>query len=484
VIGEDPGLRDPAGGDFHADRAPDYGCRVFADPGSARPVTAATPVAPRGIARARLDVGGPIDTDTVWDAALVRVLDAVEVRGGATLTIAAGARVEFVGFEELAVSDGSLQAIGTPGAPIVFTSERPEDWQPDGDTRGAWDGLAFVNVPADRDTSRLRWCVLECAKALVGIGRAPRGAASGGVAVDAMGGAVLVVGGSPVEVSHCVLRRNLAERGGAIAVHYGAAPLIVNNLVHANYATLRGAGLYASYSYPVLVHNTFVGNETTAPSIFIETGCLDHYHSKPRHLGGIIWDNPTTYHDGIQIREPRAHYTRYCDIEGWLGGEGCLTADPLLDAVGEPPFAPQPGSPVIEAGSAAAMAPWLPALDLAGGPRVVGAAPDLGAYEWLDATAAPASQPAVASLRAAPNPFNPRTRLSWRQAGPGFARLEIYDASGRRIRHLAEGEFGAGPQTVVWDGRDSRGRTVPAGLYLARLEIPGGVAVTKVLVSP
>ncbi len=487
MIGEDPGLRDPAGGDFRAERAVGYGCRVFAGAAAASAPTparaAGAPPAYRAPGRERLDVGGVVEVDTIWDAALVRVIDDVVVAAGATLTIAAGARVEFVGFDGLRVVDGSLQAIGSPALPIVFTSECPADWRPDLDTRGAWNGLTFANVPADRDSSRLRWCEIECAKALPGIGRA-RPPRVGGALIDGMGGAILVVGGSPVVVSHCVLHRNLAERGGAVAAHYGAAPLLVNNLFHDNHATLRGGAIYASYSYPVVVHATVTANETSAPSAFIETACIDHFHSKPRHLGGIVWGNPTTYFAPLQIREPKAFYTRYCDIEHWLGGEGCLSADPLLDGPSEPPFAPQAGSPAIDAGSAAAMTPWLPARDLGGGPRIEGPAPDLGAYEWRAVTAAPSDAPVTAVLRAFPNPANPGTCLSWSQVEAGSGRLAVHDVAGRRVRTLAVGRFSAGRQTVAWDGRDDGGRRLPAGVYLARLETGRTVAMARLVMAP
>jgi hypothetical protein len=467
TIGEDPGLRDPEGGDFRADLAPDHGCRVFGRRPSPPPVPVATRT-PVPLARQRLDVGGTIDTDTVWDAAQVRVVEDVRLVAGATLTVAAGAEVVFTGFHGLTVIDGSLQAVGTPAAPIVWTSEEPHLWQPDTQTAGAWAGLGFVHVPARRDSSRLRWCVLEHAKAL-----------PGDVPASGLGGAVRVVGGSPLVISHCVLRRNLGERGGAVGVHYGAAPLLVNNLVHDNHALLRGAGLYASNSYPVLVHNTFTANLTAAPEIYLNTGCLDHAHAKSRHLGGIVWGNPTTNYLGQQVRAGKAYYTRYCNIEGWLGGEGCLTDDPLLDDF----FAPRPGSPVIDAGEATVVEPWLPAVDLAGHLRLVGAAPDLGAFELPAGTSAPPPLPVALRLAAAPNPFNPQTVLAWEQQRAGPVQLAVHDARGRRLRVLVAGWVEAGPVQVAWDGRDDRGRRLAAGAYLARLETRAGTACSKLVLA-
>jgi len=483
ISGVDPGLRDPAQGDFRADGATGYGCRVFAEPVMPAKLTpVATP--PATIARGRLDVGGIIASDTVWDAAEVRVIDDVEVVDGARLTVAAGARVVFPGYHGLTILDGSLQAVGTPDAPIVFTSERADEWTPDYEYRAAWRGLSFLNVPAVRDSSRLRWCVLECAKAIPDrVHRVPRGV--GGAQTPGTGGALSVVGTSNLLVDRCIFRRNLAERGGAVAVHYGAAPLLVGNLFHDNHALLRRAGLYAAYSYPLLIHNTFTANSTAAPSSFTRTGCIDHYHSRPLHVGQIVWDNPNNYHEGLQIREVRAFYTLYCAIEGFAGGEGCLDTDPRLDPHSEPPFALAPDSPAVDAGMAAAAATWLPDRDLTGGARVVGADVDMGAQEFHDPTTVlPVVAPVAMSLAGAPNPFNPRTTLSWDQPIAGQVRLTIHDLAGRRVRVLADTWRAQGVHRLVWNGRDDVGRVVPAGSYITRITGVAGAAYVKIMFLP
>jgi len=482
VIGVDPGLRDPEGGDFTAERASDYGCRVF---GRAVAAVETVEVAELvEIRRDRLDVGGVVNVDTVWDAAVIQVTDDVTVEANATLRIAAGARVEFMGFHNLRVQDGSLQAVGTPTEPIVFTSSQPVLWNPDLTMQGAWNGLTFMNVPVRCDSSRVQWCVLECSKALPGenLRQSDR---VGGTLVPGMGGAVRIVGASPVVVSHSILRRNLARFGGAVAVHYGAAPLLVNNLFTDNHATLGGAGVYASYSYPRLVHNTMVGNVTEAPSAFNHTGCVDHFHSKPLHVGSIIWGNPTSYYDNLQIKGAKAYYTRYCNVEDWVGGEGCLSVDPELDGFGPEPMAPQPGSPMVDAGSVGEAGWWLSSYDLGGGTRVVGAEVDMGAYELSPVTGVdllPAM--AVIPLDCAPNPFNPRTEISWIQPRQGSVDLSIYDLRGRLVRRLVNGPVEAGRQVHGWDGKDRGGRAASSGMYCIRLRTGAGWGMRKVAYVP
>lgn len=68
-----------------------------------------------------------------------------------------------------------------------------------------------------------------------------------------------------------------------------------------------------------------------------------------------------------------------------------------------------------------------------------------------------------------PNPFNPSTTLRFRLERDVALRLEVVDATGRRLRLLADGPYAAGSHELRWDGRDEAGNALPSGLYLARL---------------
>ena len=80
-----------------------------------------------------------------------------------------------------------------------------------------------------------------------------------------------------------------------------------------------------------------------------------------------------------------------------------------------------------------------------------------------------------------PNPFNPATRIAFELAGPGRVSLRIYDASGRRVRVMTDGERSAGRHEEVWDGCDGSGRAVASGVYFYRLEA-GALAWTRKMV--
>jgi hypothetical protein len=69
----------------------------------------------------------------------------------------------------------------------------------------------------------------------------------------------------------------------------------------------------------------------------------------------------------------------------------------------------------------------------------------------------------------APNPFNPRTKISFVLPAAGEATLCVYDVDGRLVRTLLSGHQEAGERTVTWDGDDDRGGRVASGLYFCLL---------------
>ena len=90
---------------------------------------------------------------------------------------------------------------------------------------------------------------------------------------------------------------------------------------------------------------------------------------------------------------------------------------------------------------------------------------------------------AVAGLRltAAPNPFNPRTVLSFELSEAGEVTLDVLDARGRRVRRVLDAApHAAGHHEAVYDGRDNAGRELATGVYLLRMQVGGEVVNRKV----
>lgn len=74
------------------------------------------------------------------------------------------------------------------------------------------------------------------------------------------------------------------------------------------------------------------------------------------------------------------------------------------------------------------------------------------------------------ALAAAPNPSAATVTLRCAQPRGGAVAIDVFDASGRRVRRIADGWLPAGESVVTWDGRDAGGTRVPAGVYFARFE--------------
>lgn len=72
-----------------------------------------------------------------------------------------------------------------------------------------------------------------------------------------------------------------------------------------------------------------------------------------------------------------------------------------------------------------------------------------------------------------PNPFNPRTRITFDLAAPARARLSVYDLRGALVRRLVEAELPAGRHSAVWDGCDAGGQGAASGVYMAVFETEG-----------
>ncbi len=71
-----------------------------------------------------------------------------------------------------------------------------------------------------------------------------------------------------------------------------------------------------------------------------------------------------------------------------------------------------------------------------------------------------------------PNPFNPRTTISYDVAGENQpVQLAIYDLSGHEVRRLVDQPQSAGHHSVEWNGYDRQNRPVASGVYLYRLRV-------------
>ena len=178
-----------------------YGCRTFGGDGRGAPHDGTPPTppllaAPRGRG-GKTTVSGSLIQDTVWSTNTVKVMGSVTVENGITLTILPGVKVEFQDYYSLTVK-GRLLASGTPSDRIVFTTDEPNLFTPDGSHGGCWNGIRFPGTRETNGGSLLEYCILEYSKDTALEAEDPPGC----------GGALRVYDFSKLAVRNCIFRHN------------------------------------------------------------------------------------------------------------------------------------------------------------------------------------------------------------------------------------------------------------------------------------
>ena len=80
-----------------------------------------------------------------------------------------------------------------------------------------------------------------------------------------------------------------------------------------------------------------------------------------------------------------------------------------------------------------------------------------------------------------PNPFNSGTQIDYNLPGPGDVKIEILNVLGQVIIDVNQGEKSRGAHAFTWNGTDSHGREMPAGIYFFRLTFGDQRQVRKML---
>jgi len=79
-----------------------------------------------------------------------------------------------------------------------------------------------------------------------------------------------------------------------------------------------------------------------------------------------------------------------------------------------------------------------------------------------------------------PNPFARTTTISYELGNASSVMFTLADVTGRAVRCLAAGPQNIGLHSTVWDGRDARGRRLPAGVYFCRMQAGGTTATRRI----
>ena len=68
-----------------------------------------------------------------------------------------------------------------------------------------------------------------------------------------------------------------------------------------------------------------------------------------------------------------------------------------------------------------------------------------------------------------PNPFNSATTIIYQLAQSDKVSINIYNLLGHSIKTLVNEEQLAGNHSIIWDGKDDNGKTVPSGISIDKI---------------
>jgi len=241
-----------------------------------------------------------------------------------------------------------------------------------------------------------------------------------------LGGAVATDLGAMPSFTECVLMGNAANHGGGVFSGSDARPSFSNVTLHQNGASVAGGGLYCHGDGASLDHTIIAFHEGSAVS------CPD---GAPLAVAACdIYGNSGGDWNGA--------------LGGRLGLSGNISADPLFCEATN--LRLQDTSPCSPERSGVGL---------------------IGALEVGCISAVDLPDPVLpASIGASPNPFNPRTVLSYNVPQAGHVRLSVYDVQGRLLDVLVDESRAQGEHQLTWHARDQRGRNLASGTYLLVLE--------------
>jgi FlgD Ig-like domain len=83
--------------------------------------------------------------------------------------------------------------------------------------------------------------------------------------------------------------------------------------------------------------------------------------------------------------------------------------------------------------------------------------------------------------RVSPTPFSRETRISYQLPQAGKVKISISDLNGRVVKNFPSEMQSRGNQVISWNGSDSSGNELKAGVYFCTLEYAGMKRTTKLV---
>ena len=78
-----------------------------------------------------------------------------------------------------------------------------------------------------------------------------------------------------------------------------------------------------------------------------------------------------------------------------------------------------------------------------------------------------------------PNPFNPETTIPFSIPKESKVELTVYNIKGQKVKTIAKDVFEKGFHKLIWNGKDTNGKSVSSGVYFYKLNIDGKTCAIK-----
>ena len=89
-------------------------------------------------------------------------------------------------------------------------------------------------------------------------------------------------------------------------------------------------------------------------------------------------------------------------------------------------------------------------------------------------------QESSANIGAAPNPFNPKTNITFKIDKISPVSVDINNIRGQKIRSLVDSKFASGQHHIHWNGKNDRGLLVSSGIYLVVVQTKNYKNIIKI----
>jgi parallel beta-helix repeat protein len=230
--------------------------------------------------------------------------------------------------------------------------------------------------------------------------------------------------------NNIITENSSGRNGGGVYTYdsssnnYGAETVFINNVITDNTANNNGGGIYA-YAYQreiFLINNSVTGNSSSGSGGGVYFS--NYYYGQEKLYNNIIWGNTASAGGDIYIYNPNSYSgTINADnndfdpakVTGSFTNQANnINVDPLFMNAAEGNYHLSAGSPCIDSGSNEAL--LLPLTDFESDTRILYAAVDIGADEYVTDTTAPettiSGAPANPSNEASAN-FSFASSESW-----------------------------------------------------------------------